>query len=80
MNHPKSVIHESISPLVSFVSVFLPASALHHLTRLNTVYPMLFKMTNRRTGRSTHCGVLEFEADDGKCYIPYWVIYNSYHL
>ena len=51
----------------------MPPSALDVLTRLNIVYPMLFKLTNRRGKRHTHCGVLEFVADEGKVYIPYWV-------
>lgn len=51
----------------------MPPSALDQLTRLNIVYPMLFKLTNPREGRITHCGVLEFVADEGKIYLPYWV-------
>lgn len=51
----------------------MPPSALDVLTRLNIVYPMLFKLTNQRANRHTHCGVLEFVADEGKVYIPYWV-------
>ena len=34
---------------------------------------MLFKLTNKRANRSTHCGVLEFVADEGKAFIPHWV-------
>jgi hypothetical protein len=34
---------------------------------------MLFKVENRRDKRSTHCGVLEFIADEGMVYMPYWV-------
>ena len=34
---------------------------------------MLFKLTNKQTKRETHCGVLEFVADEGRIYIPYWV-------
>ena len=41
--------------------------------RLHIVYPMLFKLSNSRSGRNTHCGVLEFVADEGKIYLPYWV-------
>ena len=52
--------------------IIMPPSALDHLTRLNIVYPMLFKLTNIRTNRITHCGVLEFVADEGKVYLPYW--------
>lgn len=56
--------------------IFLPPSALDQLTRLNIVYPMLFKITNPMTKRTTHCGVLEFVADEGKCYMPYWMMRN----
>lgn len=56
-----------------FFSVIMPPSALEQLTRLNIIYPMLFKLTNKKTNRVTHCGVLEFVADEGKVYLPYWV-------
>lgn len=56
--------------------IFLPPSALDQLTRLNIVYPMLFKLTNPEKSRMTHCGVLEFVADEGKCYMPYWMMRN----
>lgn len=54
-------------------TVIMPPSALDQLTRLNVVYPMLFKLTNSKKSRITHAGVLEFVADEGKIYIPYWV-------
>ncbi|KAG7159670.1 ubiquitin recognition factor in ER-associated degradation protein 1-like [Homarus americanus] len=56
--------------------IIMPPSALDVLTRLNIVYPMLFKLTNQRANRHTHCGVLEFVADEGKVYIPYWMMRN----
>lgn len=56
-----------------FPLVIMPPSALEQLTRLNIIYPMLFKLTNKKTNRITHCGVLEFIADEGKVYLPYWV-------
>jgi len=56
--------------------IILPPSALDQLTRLNIVYPMLFKLTNASASRTTHCGVLEFVADEGKVYIPYWMMQN----
>lgn len=34
---------------------------------------MLFKLTNEAAVKSTHCGVLEFVADEGRIYMPYWV-------
>jgi len=56
--------------------IILPPSALDQLTRLNIQYPMLFKLTNTIASRTTHCGVLEFVADEGKVYIPYWMMQN----
>lgn len=54
--------------------VFLPASALEKLTQLHITYPMLFELTNGTQGKSTHAGVLEFTAEEGRCYLPYWVM------
>lgn len=44
-----------------------------NLARRHVVYPMLFKMINQRVNRESHCGVLEFVAEEGKIYIPRWV-------
>ena len=54
----------------------MPPSALDALTRLSVVYPMLFRLTNTEIGKVTHCGVLEFVADEGKVYLPYWMMRN----
>lgn len=56
--------------------IIMPPSALQQLTRLSINYPMLFKLTNKTTNRITHCGVLEFVADEGKVYLPYWMMHN----
>jgi len=56
--------------------IIMPPSALDQLTRLNVVYPMLFKLTNNKKNRITHAGVLEFVADEGKVYLPYWMMRN----
>ena len=37
---------------------------------------MLFRLENRSSGRRTHCGVLEFIAEEGMMYMPYWVSYQ----
>ena len=55
----------------------MPPSALDQLTRLNIVYPMLFKLSNKKTDRTTHCGVLEFIADEGKILSIMRRLYNS---
>ncbi|XP_044763146.1 ubiquitin recognition factor in ER-associated degradation protein 1 isoform X1 [Coccinella septempunctata] len=56
--------------------IIMPPSALEQLTRLNISYPMLFKLTNKKANRVSHCGVLEFVADEGKVYLPHWMMQN----
>jgi hypothetical protein len=56
--------------------IFLPPSALDTLARLHIDYPMLFEITCRASGKKTHCGVLEFSAAEGSCYLPYWMMQN----
>ncbi|EER13208.1 Ubiquitin fusion degradation protein, putative, partial [Perkinsus marinus ATCC 50983] len=56
--------------------ILLPQSALDQLARLNVSYPMLFQISNLKEPRTTHCGVLEFTAEEGFCYIPYWMMQN----
>lgn len=55
--------------------IVLPPSALDSLARLNISYPMLFQLESR-DGRKTHCGVLEFVAEEGHANIPYWLMQN----
>eukprot|EP00918_Siedleckia_nematoides_P037692 GHVU01081725.1.p1 GENE.GHVU01081725.1~~GHVU01081725.1.p1 ORF type:complete len:274 (+),score=43.75 GHVU01081725.1:297-1118(+) len=55
--------------------VILPSSALQNLARRNVSWPMLFKVSNYDApSHFTHVGVQEFSADEGTCYIPYWLI------
>ncbi|XP_043924714.1 ubiquitin recognition factor in ER-associated degradation protein 1 [Protopterus annectens] len=56
--------------------IIMPPSALDQLSRLNITYPMLFKLSNKNSDRMTHCGVLEFVADEGICYLPHWMMQN----
>lgn len=37
---------------------------------------MLFRLTNPDSGKETHCGVLEFTAEEGCVYIPFWMMQN----
>ena len=37
---------------------------------------MLFELSNVKQKKHTHCGVLEFTAEEGVCYIPYWMMQN----
>lgn len=54
--------------------IFLPASALDKLSQLHVTYPMLFELINGAKGKSTHAGVLEFTAEEGRCYLPFWLM------
>jgi len=44
---------------------------------LHIDYPMLFELHNAATERVSHCGVLEFIAEEGMIYMPYWVSITS---
>ena len=48
----------------------LPPSALDRLASLRIDYPMLFKLENPQSGRSSHCGVMEFVANEGTMCAP----------
>jgi predicted lysophospholipase L1 biosynthesis ABC-type transport system permease subunit len=52
--------------------IILPPSALAKLTTLHVEYPMLFQLTSQK--ESTHAGVLEFIAEEGRCYVPRWMM------
>lgn len=54
--------------------IFLPPSALNKLTMLHIRYPMLFELLNETNQIKTHSGVLEFVAEEGRCYIPQWMM------
>jgi len=54
--------------------IILPQSALEKLSRLNISYPMLFKLINSERNVHTHAGVLEFIAEEGRAYLPHWMM------
>jgi len=55
--------------------ILLPNSALDNLIRKNIQWPMLFKLStlDPECQRVTHAGVLEFLAEEGRCYLPSWM-------
>jgi hypothetical protein len=53
----------------------MPPSALDRLASLHIEYPMLFQLSNVSVEKTSHCGVLEFTADEGLVYLPYWVYF-----
>lgn len=54
--------------------IFLPPSTLGKLTMLNIRYPMLFRLAANESGLVTHGGVLEFIAEEGRVYLPQWMM------
>ncbi|EPZ34411.1 UFD1-domain-containing protein [Rozella allomycis CSF55] len=54
--------------------IIMPPSALERLAGLNIAYPMLFQLRNEETRKVTHAGVLEFIAEEGRVYIPQWMM------
>ncbi|KAM3220347.1 ubiquitin recognition factor in ER-associated degradation protein 1 isoform X2 [Capsicum annuum] len=58
--------------------IIIPPSALDRLASLHIDYPMLFELRNTSTERVSHCGVLEFIAEEGMIYMPYWMMENLF--
>ncbi|RUS35614.1 putative ubiquitin fusion degradation protein Ufd1 [Jimgerdemannia flammicorona] len=56
------------------LSRFYCASMLYITASLNIEYPMLFKLENLEKDLHTHAGVLEFIAEEGRCYLPHWMM------
>lgn len=56
--------------------IIMPPSALDSLASLHIDYPMLFELSNSSAERLSHCGVMEFVADEGIIYMPYWMMEN----
>ncbi|CAL9760504.1 unnamed protein product [Musa acuminata subsp. burmannicoides] len=56
--------------------IIMPPSALDRLASLHIDYPMLFELRSVETERVSHCGVLEFIAEEGMIYMPYWMMQN----
>ena len=56
--------------------ILLPSSALEAITRMEVDWPIMLKVANEGKGRRTHCGVLEFTATEGCCFMPHWIMQN----
>jgi len=74
--HCYSVAYADKAHLEKGDKILLPPSAFDTLARLQVDYPMLFRLTSTTDERTTHCGVLEFTAEEGTCYIPFWMMQN----
>ncbi|KAL1528417.1 hypothetical protein AB1Y20_009766 [Prymnesium parvum] len=59
--------------------IILPPSCLEKLAHLEITYPMIFEIVNPNyVQRRLHCGVLEFIAQEGMVYLPYWMMENMH--
>jgi len=56
--------------------IILPPSVLENLSNLEVEWPLMFEISNSDGSKKSHCGVLEFIADEGCSYIPYWMMQN----
>ncbi|KAI0378356.1 UFD1-domain-containing protein [Hypomontagnella monticulosa] len=54
--------------------IFLPPSALQKISQLHVQWPLMLEMVNGEKERQTHAGVLEFVAEEGRAYIPQWMM------
>ncbi|KAK3387004.1 ubiquitin fusion degradation protein UFD1-domain-containing protein [Podospora didyma] len=54
--------------------IFLPPSALDKVSRLHVQWPIMLELINGDKGKHTHGGVLEFVAEEGRAYIPHWMM------
>ena len=55
--------------------ILLPNSTLLTLSQMNITFPITFQIQKYRDGSvTTHCGVLEFTANEGQCIIPEWLM------
>jgi ubiquitin fusion degradation protein 1 len=52
----------------------LPSSILHTLVESEIQFPIIFEIVSKHY--KTHCGVIEFTADEGTCFIPEWIMKN----
>jgi ubiquitin fusion degradation protein 1 len=56
--------------------IILPPSILENLSSFEVQWPLMFEIENKNIHRKTHCGVLEFIADEGCAYLPHWMMHN----
>lgn len=63
------------APAMAYATLCHPDSSCpgSHPASLHIEFPMLFEISNVKEPRVSHCGVLEFVAEEGVAYMPYWV-------
>jgi len=56
--------------------ILLPPSILQKLSESEIKGPIIFEIKNTNSTRKTHCGVMDFTADEGCAYLPRWMMQN----
>jgi ubiquitin fusion degradation protein 1 len=56
--------------------ILLPPSVLQKLSISDIEGPITFEVTSLNSKRRSHCGVMDFTADEGCAYLPRWMINN----
>jgi ubiquitin fusion degradation protein 1 len=54
--------------------IILPVSALDKVSKLHVQWPLLMELINGEKEKHTHTGVLEFVAEEGRAYLPQWMM------
>ncbi|KDP24652.1 hypothetical protein JCGZ_25568 [Jatropha curcas] len=54
--------------------IIMPSSALDSLLDMEVNHPMMFEIENKVFGRRSHCGVSEFTAEEGRVFLPNWLM------
>lgn len=56
--------------------IILPLSASNKIFSMMVTFPLHFELETLDTNKKTHCGVWEFNAPDGICYLPECIMQN----
>ncbi|PKS09703.1 hypothetical protein jhhlp_004324 [Lomentospora prolificans] len=54
--------------------IILPPSALDKVSKLHVQWPLLMEIINGEKAKHSHAGVLEFVAEEGRAYLPHWMM------
>ncbi|ORX51426.1 UFD1-domain-containing protein [Piromyces finnis] len=64
----------SCKAMINQIFIMVEKFYIFKKARLNIAYPMLFELVNEQEDRKTHAGVLEFTAEEGRIYLPNWMM------
>jgi ubiquitin fusion degradation protein 1 len=56
--------------------ILLPPSILQKISGSELKGPIIFEIKNLNSTRKSHCGVMDFTADEGCAYLPRWMMQN----